>query len=488
MKKIFLLTALISTAALNAQNTATLPGERTWSFHSVLTNVNVWGDPVQKAFQSGIVYTSPTEAIVPVRYKKWTYGLMKINNEGNVLWEIRIPNNIIGLGKLKENLVVFYTPETYPIRVIHAAVINPADGKKLKENTVYENEKAGNSVKVVNKPSGQFSHLSIRLSDNMGERFPTRTKDYAIRKLTAVYLDAELNPKLTEVKLLSTSSQYLGSIANEEGHFFTSMLSSDELVVERFDRATGQTEKLSTPFKFNSKADYFPVMTADLQNNHGIFMAMHYEGTDKDARNQLYHFDFSTKKILLAPEEKLNGSYAKTLDPVKVHNGPTSGLGSIEHLQVIDILQTGDKLIGIKEIKWFDISSNDRFHEALVVSIYDRKLNLLKNLTYNKKLQTSSSAGRSLGYHVQNGKLYIILNALTSVIGTYGTMLLVINLDNMSFEKTSMLEKNKIGDRVFAESGASLWFANELLISNIVPKKEHYSVDELNTIFQKVAF
>ena len=214
---------------------------------------------------------------------------------------------------------------------------------------------------------------------------------------------------------------------------------------------------------------------------------MHYRSSNKSKQNIFYAFDFTAKKVITSNEEELDKDFARSLHAVKEHKGPAGRAGSIEDLQIVDILQTTDKIIAIKEMRSAGISGDiiDLIHEYIVVSFYDRTWKPLGNIAYNKMLQTSTS-GHSLGYWMENGKLYIVANALSSVLVDYASLLLTIDVDSMQLEKTSVLDKLGLEKRSFIEAGGTIHFGNVLYLQNMVPQKGHYNTRFMHTVLQKV--
>ncbi len=159
----------------------------------------------------------------------------------------------------------------------------------------------------------------------------------------------------------------------------------------------------------------------------------------------------------------------------------------MEDLHIVDILQTADKIIVLKEMRSAGASGHiiDLFHEYIVVSFYDRTWKPLGNVAYDKMLQTSTS-GRSLGYWMDNGKLYLVANALSSVLADYASLLLTIDVASMQLEKTAVLDKTGLEKRAFIEAGGTLHFENILYLQNMVPQKAHYNTRFMHTVLQKV--
>lgn len=485
--KIFLLLCLSTLSFLftAAQKLQTLPGEREWVIKGVSANTTEWPFTTNDVFGKQILYFTDSDVVFPVRYNEGS-GLVKMNKEGNVIWTLNFSPTIIGIGKQKEQVILFFSSDAG----ISATTVDISTGKKGKEQSVYASSgKEGVHAAVLNDASGNFECLVIRIDATRGERFPKATDKNAMLKLITITADQQLNLTAKELKPAGAGNAFVGVAVNDEGELFVGSQNEGQLLVEQFSAQGDPLHKLTASFPLKKKGSYIPVMTVDRQNKKAVLLGMHYESSSKSNRNIFYAFDFGAGKVVTGNEEELNKDFARSLHAVKAHKGPSGRMGSIEDLHIVAILQTADKIIAIKEMRSAGISDHiiDLFHEYIVVSFYDRNWKPLGNIGYDKMLQTSTS-GRSLGYWVENGKLYMVANALSNVLVDYVSLLLTIDVNSMQLEKTAVLDKPGLEKRSFVEAGGTLHFGNILYLQNMVPQKAHYNTKFMHTVLQKVEF
>lgn len=485
--KTFLLLCLSSFSFLSieAQKVQTFPGEKNWVIKGVASNAKEWFFGTDDVFNKDILYFNNNEVVFPVRYDNKASGLVKMNKEGKVLWTLDFTSAVLGIGKQKDGVIVFLWTDSG----ISATMVDATTGKNGKEQGVYSaTKKEGAHPIVLNDGAGNFKYLIIRIDATHGERFPETSDRDAISKLIAITADEQLNLNAKELKLVGSGNAFVGTAVNDEGELFVSSQNEGQILVEEFSAQGTQLNKLMASFSLKRKGAYIPVMTIDPQNKKAVLLGMHYDSDKKSSRNIFYAFDFAVKKVTGSNEEDLDKDFGRSLHAVKEHKGPAGRLGSIEDLQIVDILPTTDRFIVIKEMRSAGNPTSsviDLFHEYVVVSFYDRTWKLLGNVAYDKMLQTSSS-GRSLGYWMDNGKLYIVANALSSILADYATLLLTVDIKSMQLQKTSVLDKSGLEARSFIEAGGTIHFGNILYVHNMIPQKAHYNTRFMHTVLQKV--
>ena len=400
-----------------------------------------------------------------------------------MIWTLNFPSEIIGMSKQKEQVILFLSSGAG----ISAATVDVSTGKKGKEQSVYAAPgKEGVHPMVLNDASGNFKCLVIRTDATRGERFPKAADRNAMVKLITITADQQLNVTEKEVKPAGGGTAFVGVVVNDDGELSVASQNEGRLLVKQFSSQGDPLNKLTASFSLKKKGTYIPAMTMDRQNEKAVLLGMHYQGT-KSNRNIFYAFDFDAGKVITSQEEELDKDAARALRAVKEHKGPAGQVGSMEDLHIVDILPTADKIIVLKEMRSAGFSGHitDLFHEYIVVSFYDRTWKPLGHIAYDKMLQTSTS-GRSLGYWMDNSKLYLVANALSSVLADYASLLLTIDVASMQLEKTSVLEKPGPEKRSFIEAGGTLHFGSLLYLQNMVPQKAHYNTRFMHTVLQKV--
>jgi hypothetical protein len=486
MKTLLLLSlSSLSFLFINAQKVQTLPAEKDWVIKSVASNAKEWFFGTDDVFDKDILYLNDSEVVFPVRYDNKASGLVKMNKDGKVVWTLNFTSAVLGIGKQKNGVIVFLWTDVG----ISATIVDVFTGKNGREQGVYSTtKKEGAHPIVLNDAAGNFKSLVLRIDATHGERFPETSDRNAITKLMTITADEQLNLNGKELKLVGAGNTFVGVAVNDEGELFVCSQNEGQIFVEQFSAQGNQLNKLTTSFSLKKKGSYISAMTIDPQNKKAVLLGMHYESDKKSSKNIFYTCDFTAKKVIASNEEELDKDFARSLHAVKEHRGPAGRLGSIEDLQIVDILPIADKIIVIKEMRSAGNPTSsviDLFHEYVVVSFYDRSWKLLGNVAYDKMLQTSSS-GRSLGYWMDNGKLYIVANALSSILADYATLLLTIDVNSMQLQKISVLDKSGLEARSFIEAGGTIRFGNVLYLQNMIPQKAHYNTRFMHTVLQRV--
>jgi hypothetical protein len=119
----------------------------------------------------------------------------------------------------------------------------------------------------------------------------------------------------------------------------------------------------------------------------------------------------------------------------------------------------------------------------LVISIYNRQWKLLKTISFDKKNETNTAVGRSVGINLRDEKIYLIMPALAGS-SNFATLYAVVDLHEQKLEAFNIIDKAGVSKSLAIEAGASLWFQEGALIEYIVekPRREYHSV------WQKVTF
>ncbi|MBE7171710.1 MAG: hypothetical protein INR73_14065 [Williamsia sp.] len=453
-----------------------------------------------EAFERSIVYLSASEAVAAVHYAKED-GVIRIDENGQVAWECRVPGQMMGLGKMGDRIMAFYEPKG-SIGQIHGVGIDVLDGKKLFDKIVYESmENTYDAIAFLNRPSGTFNNLLVRTTPgkwkrsifNGGPSFQERASSASCK---AIFFDQELAAvKNLEIKV-EENYRFLGAVANEEGAIYFSNKADDEMIVEEWNAGSGATGKLHVPLLVRRNSGLTPVFSIDPLNGRNLLSAMSYYSSDKDLVFQVYQFDFKAKKAHSSTPQLKDKAFAKSVEVIvakdkEVYKENLSSV--IESLSPVKIMRIAGKIAVIRETKNTYFNNNGTrngpthyMNGPAVVSFLDNGLKPLKDLAINKQFEVFLDAGRTLGAHAQDRKLYVVGNSLTG-IAAYSNVLCVINTETMTSETYEIVRKLTLGTSIFAEPNATLWFNKGFLLNQVI-KDGTLHVTNVHTQLQKVVF
>ena len=500
MKQIFLLISFsLYCLILSAQQPEPPLPEVTWKI-TEMGRYQMDSYDNGEAFERSIVYLSASEAVAAVHFAKED-GVIRVDENGKVAWECRVPGQMMGLGKMGDRIMAFYEIKGN-FGQIHGVGIDVHDGKQLFDKIVYESkENTYDAIAFLNRPSGTFNNMLVRTTPgkfrksifNEAYSFHNRTSSISCK---AIFFDQDLAAvKWTDIKV-EENYRFMGAVANEEGAIYFSNRADDEMIVEEWDASSGATGKLHVPLPLRKGSGLTPVFTIDPQNSRSLLSAMSYYNSDKDLVFQVFQFDFKAKKAHASNAQPKDKAFAKSVEVVEakdkeVYKQNLSGV--VGSLSPIKIMRVADKIVVIRDTK--STYSNDygmrsgathHMNGPAVVSFLDNGLKPLKDLAINKQFDVFLDDGRTTGVHAQNGKLYLVGNALTG-IAAYSNVVCVINTETMTSEKFEIVRKLTLGTGIFAEPNATLWFNNSFLLNQVI-KDGTLHVTNVHTQLQKVVF
>jgi hypothetical protein len=490
-RPVFSLLFILCYTCSQAQKVDIPTAEVDWCIQSVSSDIsNALSDV--PAFAKGILYISASEMIAPVKLGKKEYGVIKINSSGKLLWQVSISDPILGIGKLNGKIIVFFKEEKANATQVMGAVLDATTGKKLVEKTAFENtEETRAEVKILNTPSGEFSHMLIRATADKG-KFSPYTADMGGRSLKtlkcyAITYDESLNPTKTQQMAVPPESNFIGCVANKEKEIFAVYAEDDKMVAAKFTKDGASVTKLMAPF--NQKKDRFiyPEISADESFPQRILLAVSFPNGSKDMVHTLYNFDFDAKKVLTTGEEPLDKDYMKTIEMEEIKEAKDIKFRYIAALQPVGILPSADKIIVIKEKRIISTSNSGSSMystEHLFVSFYSKDLKPIKTIGLNKYFESFMDVGRSISWHVYGDKLYITTSAISGV-ASYVSLLCTVDMPSMKFEKITALDKGDLSRDKTIEPGATLWFPKTVFVNYLIPKGG-LIVKDVNTVMQKI--
>jgi hypothetical protein len=423
-----------------------------------------------------------SNSFVTLRYGRKDYGFGVINSKGTMNWQTTVPGFPVGMGRFKNNVVFFYTldnPEKLgSINEVHAAMIGIKEKKILADKVVYTNPNKNVIEPVVlNDPAGDFNYLLIRISGQRGGlaslAIKAENKTHEFTQLSIISLESNLETHIKDLKDIALETFFAGACAGNNNEVYVSSFSKDQLITERFDDDGNLKGKLAVDASIRRKSamdpiiEIFPVIKYDsLQGNCDL--AVRYRNDHKDEVMRLFRFNFNDQKAYSTEETPLDKDYVKQLEKVQGKKNKLSNFKSIDELYPVQILETNNKVIVLKEIQYETGigSSNDPekfYREGNIISIYTKDLQQVSDVIIDKFMETYIMGGTSICSQVKNGKLYVITCELGRRADNYKAVLSIINMDDGAIE-TSTLDKEDAGKGWITDPTTILWFNNNFII------------------------
>ncbi len=420
-------------------------------------------------------------AFASLRYSNKDYGYGVINSKGILAWQVPSNGYPLGMSKFNDNVIVFFTDSNKDLKAfkeVHAMIIDLKAQKIKIDKAVYtSNSNYQFDPWVMNDPAGNFNFLLIRTMRRkrgfaaLATSWP-EDKSRETNQLTAVYLDDQLNDKTSDIKSIAFDGNFLSACAGSNKDWYLCSYAKDELTVEKFDGGNNLKSKISTPTSFSNHSGYYPLMKYDSLPGNCINEAVAYTGPHNTDMFRTYRFDFNEQKTFATDETVLNKNYVKTLAKMNGDKSKLSNFKFIEHLMPVQILETNDKVIVVKEIRYESggaKSVNGVGNDAVgfnrtgsLISIYSKNdLHPERDIIIDKDFGTFGWGGIDIASHIHNGQLYTATCELTSP-GKYKMFLYISNINDGSTEQ-KIIEKTDAGKGWITYPATICWFSKNFI-------------------------
>jgi hypothetical protein len=327
-----------------------------------------------KPFSNKILRLKENEIVAAVELKTKSWGIIKINDGGMTKWKSPIKGITLGLGKMEGDLIAFYADEKIWPKKVTAVLLDEHTGKIKNEKVIYEStEPHAFDINVLNKPSGDFDRLIIRLTEY-------KTKNAVIGGNTLLLFKTK---KITELKVnkdLTTDAKsnfqvealkndFIGCLVDNDSNLFFISQSGKDVIVEKLDVNGIRTAKLSTNIGYPSDALLNVFFKLDENNFNNVLVGIHCRF--KNPANKIFKFDINSGSVYESPVDNLNKSYARSLDLLNIPSVMDAGFQDIETLEIREILSFPNVYVVVKEIDG-GIDSYGARSDHLVISFYTK--------------------------------------------------------------------------------------------------------------------
>ena len=413
-------------------------------------------------------------AFTCLRYTSNDYGYGVVNSKGVMTWQVPSQGFPLGMSKFHNNVIVFYSlenSEIFAIKKVYAAIVDLKKQKITNVKEIYTTENKYKFVPIIlNDPEGNFDMLLVRTTSlKRGSGLYTSWPDDKFNEtsqLSAIYLDDNLNAQTKDIKSAALGSVFMSACGGNNNDWYMCSYDDDQLIVEKFDRENNLKSKLATATSIKEHSVFYPLMQYDSVQKNCVDEALAYKNKHKDYILRTYRFDFNDQKSYATDETALDKDYTRTLEK---ENGEKklSNFKFIESLRPVQILETTDKVIVLKEIQFTyrgAQSDDDQYRRVgSVISIYAKKdLHPERDILIDKFFGTYAFGGIDIASHVKNDKLY----AVTCEFGkglSYKTCQYLVNMNDGSTEN-KVLEKEDAGRVWLTYPTAVCWFSNNYIV------------------------
>jgi hypothetical protein len=414
-------------------------------------------------------------AFTTLRYGRKDYGFGVISSKGVMNWQVAVPGYPLGMGRFKNNVVVFYTFEDLQsltaLKDVHAALINLSDKKIIEDKVVYSNEtKYQVDPSVLDDPAGNFIYLLIRATPlrggiaSMANNADTKLNETT--QLSVISLGADLTTQIKDFKSIAVGSTFVGATSGINNDIYVCSISDEGLVTEKFDKDGNLKGKLAVEVPIRNKSKFYPVIKYDSLAGNCVDIAIAYKNNHKDDVLRSFRFNFNDQKGTSSEEAVLNKDYVKQLGHAEDEKTRLSNFKSIDDLYPVQLVETNDKVIVLKEIQYHFIPSGSNaeqfYRDGSIISIYTKKdLHLERDVIIDKSFGTFIMGGTAICSYMKNGKLYTVTCELSGP-GKTKTYLYTINIDDGAMQK-KVLEREDAGKGWITDPTTILWFTDNFI-------------------------
>ena len=449
------------------------PVPQTWSITSTVSNCNPDVGDTYGAYNKSVCYLNDGPAVLLVNEKD-KYSLVSINKLGATLWQVPIGGKTFGVGKRNSNFIVIYEGEH---RELHAAVIDGKTHQNLLDKNIYTSDKQERNYFVENTPSGDFDHLLIR-TEPKPRAFAAMSENTKTAKLEIISLDESLNPKVYDITNDIDGGIFIATVTGDNGDHFIATLMADAMVIKKYNADGKITDQLIANLSFRKFGT--PVCKLDAENHNGVIICIRYQNEKKDEAIISMYADFSAKKVFESEEQVLDKSYQKMLKEriVKTPGIKSTSLSSMEYLTPVDIVTANGKIIVIKEIQYETSSRDSRsyFNEHIIVSSYNKKMQLSTDNIIDRYFEAFLPVGRSIGVHVKDNTMYIVSCSLISA-GRLGTQFYAVDINSNTLTTNSVVTKQRFLQNSGVEGASTLWFPDCFILSMVHASAKLFRID-----------
>ena len=415
-------------------------------------------------FLSDLKLEGRSESYVTLRNGRNDYGIGLIDSKSNLKWQLPVPGEPLDMGRSGDNAILIYTEKMgiySPLKVLHAMLVETHKKKVAKDVVIYKNP--GQfivEVEVLTNTKDELLSALVRESKSkisaLGFGIGSGGSIKESRAITMIHLGSGLTLETKQLKTIAIGSEYLTTSMGSNNELYVCSYADGQLTTEKFDGGGNKLTQLATDLSLYKKVPYGFIVQYDSLQKDCFTVVLDYLDNKKDFLIRPFRFDFNGKKIIAAEPVPINKDYVKKL---KADNpgSKMNHLRNVDGLKPLQIINTPDKTILIKEIKsrmMADQNTTKYLREGAIISIYSRDLKLIKDIPINKYCSNFLMDFAQILGHVKGDKLYVVTNEMDG----FGAQCLLykINLNDFSIT-TKRIPDPKRGLNWITEPGNIIW-------------------------------
>lgn len=412
------------------------------------------------------------------------YGIAFLDESGLVAKEVLLPGYALGMGKLNDKIIAFYTLENIldykNIKSIHGVLLDTRSMTILQDRVVYEYPGENKIINdVQNDTLGNFQHLLVRETAIKGSghdddnEYKYKILRCATTSLTQVKVSDRLESSASTMTGAAIGGNFISTCTNRQGETFIISQSNDQLIAEQFGQDGKLLSKLTSPLELEAKSRcYFGQVTRlDTTTDKTLSIAIKCSNNKKDHTLTTICFDFANDLAWNSGTKVLNKSYRRELKKAP-------GYQKIEDFKYIEnLIPMGVIALGDKWIVWNDIqrvktisppnasSYNGYINAGSIVSVYDKKMQLLQNVFLDKFYMSYLNSGSGFSFHVTEGKLIALGSEKTHPI-TFTEFYYTLDPEKLTISKQPA-DKERLKISRPLEPTTVYWFRHNVVVNRV---------------------
>ena len=341
--------------------------------------------------------------------------------------DIPLPDNVQGIAAYEGHVAVFYQPgQKGENRELHVLELDPKTGATLQDKLFYSVSSPNFVAFVVERDaSGRLMGVMARTTawETKHQDGKTSSEKEMIQMgqtngLELILPDQGLTPRVVRLPAGGEAQRkYWGSMVSDKGAFLFVSSSETQLIVQRFS-ATGALEgKLEASFDPESPYEDIPgldpVVLCSLDGDALMTDVVFTRHKAKHPVSRMIRFDFTDGKVYQTPEVVVQKGFSGQAQPES-----RNANWHIEFFRPVDMEETPDYIIAVKELDWNDTFTDDGgglystsmtgYRDMALIQVYDKKLNLLRTIPLIKSLTTNIPLVSAISVHAEGDNLYAI--------------------------------------------------------------------------------
>jgi hypothetical protein len=430
-------------------------------------------------FIKGAFPVSETQSLAIWAHKKDEYGVVMVNNMGVIQWEMPFKGCVLAISKYKDHFLVFYAKKGYYhdkygitkfIKQINAATIDIKSKQIIDDKEIYKGSKYV-YADILNDPAGNFSQLLLY----------HWTGIFGTKGFMCITFNADGSVENKEISGSATEDKYIGSSAGKDGSFFVGRIQNwSSLVVEKFSHEGTLISKLESPLTMRKDPDYKTVMRTDPSTNNSVAITLKLVNKDLDYVCSHFLFNFDNNQIDTVNEAPL----AKKTTPYHFQD--------YKDLTPVDILFTNDKIIVIREVRTYETSGSGSSSKTTyisrnaVVSNFDKKMKLQREIIINKGTMSYSYIDIGLSCHINKDKLYMLVGE-NAGMAKYDNFCYTVNLNEGNYERKKIGINRPSGTTSICTL-STIWFKNEFVMTQLHIGSIFGNISSYSSVLERIGF